>query len=85
MSVNLENSAIATELEKVSFHFNPKERQLQRILQLLYKLCLFYILVSLCLKFSKLALNMNHKLPDLKAEFQGAEEPEIKLTTFVGS
>ena len=24
---NLENSAVATELEEVSFHFNPKERQ----------------------------------------------------------
>ena len=27
---NLENSAVATGLEKVSFHFNPKERQCQR-------------------------------------------------------
>ena len=26
-SANLENSAVATELEKVSFHSNPKERQ----------------------------------------------------------
>ena len=25
MSANLENSAVATELEKVSFHSNPKE------------------------------------------------------------
>ena len=24
-SANLENSAVATELEKASFHFNPKE------------------------------------------------------------
>ena len=27
MPANLENSAVATELEKVSFHSNPKERQ----------------------------------------------------------
>ena len=27
MSANLENSAVATGLEKVSFHSNPKERQ----------------------------------------------------------
>ena len=27
MSANLENSAVATELEKVSFHSNPKEGQ----------------------------------------------------------
>ena len=30
MSANLENSAVATGLEKVSFHSNPKERQWQR-------------------------------------------------------
>ena len=27
MPANLENSAVATGLEKVSFHYNPKERQ----------------------------------------------------------
>ena len=31
---NLGNSAVATGLEKVSFHFNPKERQGQRMLKL---------------------------------------------------
>ena len=31
---HLENSAVATGLEKVSFHSNPKERQCQRILKL---------------------------------------------------
>ena len=29
---NLENSAVATGLEKVNFHSNPKERQCQRML-----------------------------------------------------
>ena len=33
---NLENSAVATGLEKVSFHSNPKERQCERMLKLLY-------------------------------------------------
>ena len=32
----LENSAVDTGLEKVSFHFNPKERQCQRMLKLLH-------------------------------------------------
>ena len=36
MPANWENSAVATGLEKVSFHFNPKERQCQRMLKLLY-------------------------------------------------
>ena len=34
MPVNLENSAAATGLEKVSFHFNPKEGQCQRMFKL---------------------------------------------------
>ena len=36
MAANLENSAVATGLEKVSFHSNPKERQCQRMLKLLH-------------------------------------------------
>ena len=36
LPANLENSAVATELEKVSFHSNPKERQCQRMLKLLH-------------------------------------------------
>ena len=31
MPANLENSAVVTGLEKVSFHSNPKERQCQRM------------------------------------------------------
>ena len=34
MPANLENSAVATVLEKVSFHSNSKERQCQRMLKL---------------------------------------------------
>ena len=34
MSANLENSAVATGLEKVSFHSNLKERQCQRMFKL---------------------------------------------------
>ena len=34
MPANLENSAVATGLEKVSFHSNPRERQCQRMLKL---------------------------------------------------
>ena len=36
MSANLENSAVATGLEKISFHSTPKERQWQRMLKLLH-------------------------------------------------
>ena len=34
MPANLENSAVATGLEKVSFHSNPKERHCQKMLKL---------------------------------------------------
>ena len=34
MPANLENSAVATGLEKVSFHSNPKERQCQGMFKL---------------------------------------------------
>ena len=36
MPANLENSAVATGLEKVGFHSNPKEGQCQRMFTLLY-------------------------------------------------
>ena len=37
MPANLENSAVATGLEKVRFHSNLKERQSQRMLKLQHK------------------------------------------------
>ena len=36
MPANLENSAVVTGLEKISFHSNPKERQCQRMFKLLH-------------------------------------------------
>ena len=36
MPLNMENSAVATNLEKVNFHSNLKERQCQRMLRLLH-------------------------------------------------
>ena len=36
MLANLENSAVTTGLEKVSFHANPKEKQCQRMIKLLH-------------------------------------------------
>ena len=36
MSKNMENSTVATGLEKVSFHSSPKEKQCQRMLKLPY-------------------------------------------------
>ena len=57
MPANLENSAVATGLEKVSFHFNPKERQhsskvMLKILQ------------------GRLQHYVNRGLPDIQAAFR---------------
>ena len=41
MSANLESSAVATGLEKVSFHSNSKEGQCQRMFKLLYNSACF--------------------------------------------
>ena len=54
---NLESSAVATGLEKVSFHPNPKERQCQRIFKLLQNCTHGNILVKYCSKFSKPGFN----------------------------
>ena len=50
MSANLENSAVATGLEKVSFHSNPKERQCQE--------CSNYHTVALISHASKVMLKI---------------------------
>ena len=81
MPANLENPAVATGLEKVSFHSNPKERQCQRMLKL------SHTLVKKCSKFSKPRCNnmwtVNFQM--FKLDLEKAEEPEIKLPTFSGS
>ena len=86
MPPNLENSAVATGLEKVSFHSNPKERQCQR--------CSNYSTIApishasmVMLKILQASLQqyMNCELPDVQAGFEMAEEPEIKLPISTGS
>ena len=71
MPANLENSAVATGLEKVSFHSNPKERQC--------KDCSNYRTIALISHASKIMLkilqarfpqHINHELPDVQAGFR---------------
>ena len=68
MPENVENSAVATGLEKVSFHSNPKERQ-----------CWNYLTIALILHAGKVMLKIlqarlqqyvNHELPDVQAGFR---------------
>ena len=71
MPANLENSAVATGLEKVSFHSNPKERQCQK--------CSNYLTVALISQASKVMLKilqarlqqcMNRELADVQGRFR---------------
>ena len=87
MPANLENSAVATGLEKVRFHFNSKEGQ--------GKECSNYRTIALISHTSKVMLKilqarlqqyMIHELPEVQAGFKKARETiEIKLPTSAGS
>ena len=55
MSAILENSAVATGLEKVSFHSNPKERQCQRMLCTFYS---YYCTIAVISHASKVMLKI---------------------------
>ena len=85
MPANLENSAVATGLEKVSFHSNPKERKFQRMLKLPHNCTHLTSKVMLKILQARLQQYMNHGLPDVHAVLVKAEEPEIKLPTSAGS
>ena len=87
MPANLENSAVATGLEKVSFHSNPKERQCQRML----KPCTIALIsqaskVMLKILQARLQQYVNCvNFQMFKLVLEKAEEPEIKLPTSAGS
>ena len=71
MPVNLENSAVATGLEKVNFHSNPKERQFQTIFKLPHN-CTHLHASKVMLKILQVRVQqyMNHELPDIQAGFR---------------
>ena len=86
MPANLENSAVATGLEKVSFHSNPKKGNAKE--------CSNYSTIALISQASKVMLkilqarlqqNVNRELPNVQAGLEKAEEPQIKLPTSTGS
>ena len=86
MPANLEISAVATRLEKVSFHSNPKERQCQRMLKY-HTIALISHASKVMLKILHVRLQqyVNHELQDVQADLEKAEEPEIKLPPSAGS
>ena len=72
MQTNLENSAVATGLEKTSFHSDPEERQYQRMTKLPHKIALISHANKVILKIPQARLQqyMNSELPDVQAGFR---------------
>ena len=71
MPANLENSAVATGLEKVSFHSNPKERQCQECSND-HTIALISHASKVMLKIlqARLQQYVNRELPDVQAGFR---------------
>ena len=85
MPVNMENSAVITGLENVSFHYNPKEGQCHILTTI--QLCSFHMLVRLCSKSFKLGFSSSwpENFQMCKLGFKEVEEPEIKPSKSFGS
>ena len=79
MTAILENSAVPTGLEKVSFHSNLKEGQCQRMCKLPYN-CVHFTSLRLCSKFFKLGFSSmwTNNFQMYKLGLEKAEESEIK-------
>ena len=84
MPANLENSPVATELEKVSFHSNPKESSAKE--------CSNYCTFALISHASKVALKilqarlqefMNCELPDVQVGFRKGRVTRNQIATIL--
>ena len=72
MPASLENSAVATGLEKVTFHSNPKKSQCQRMLKLPHNCTHLSHTSKVMLKIlqARLQQYVNHELPDVQVGFR---------------
>ena len=81
MSANL-----VTRLENVSFNFNPKEGQCQRIFKLSYNFAHFTCKQGDAQSLSSSASAvLELRTSTFKLDLEKTEEPDIKLPTFAGS
>ena len=83
MPANLENSAVATGLENISFHSNPKKGQRQRMFRL-PDIALISHASKVMLKIlqARLQQYVNLELPDVQAGFRkdrGARDQIAKI------
>ena len=87
MSANLENSAVATGLEKVSFHSNPKERQRISKNAHYHTIALISHASKVMLKIlqARLQQYVNRELPDVQARFRKGRGTRDQMPTSTGS
>ena len=75
MPANLENSAVATELEKVNFHSNPNYILISHASKVMVQI--------LQARLQQSMWSVTFQM--FKLDLEKAEEPEIKLPTSAGS
>ena len=77
---------MATGLEKVSFHYNSKEEKCQRMFKVPHNCTHFTHASKVIFKSFKLSFNsmQTKNFQVFKLDLEKAEEPEIKLPTYVG-
>ena len=83
MPANLENSAVVTLLEKVSFHFNSKEKQLPKNVQTAtHTIALISHTSKVMLKILQVRLQqyVNRELPDVQAAFRKGRGTRDQIT-----
>ena len=81
MPANLENSTVATALEKFSFHYYPKEGQCQRMFKLLHNSAPFTCWQNNAQNpSSRLQQYMNQELPDVQAGFRKGRGTRDQVT-----
>ena len=73
MPANLEDSAVATRLEKVSFHSSPKKKAMPKNAQTTAQLHSFHMLLSkvmIKILLARLQQYTNQEIPDVQAGFR---------------
>ena len=86
MPTNLEDSAVATGLEKVIFILIPKKGNAKECSNYCTTACISHASkVMLKILQARLQQYVNRELPSVLMNLEKAEEPEIKLPTSIGS
>ena len=84
MPANLENSAVTTGLEKISFHSNLYKKGNAEECSNYHTIALVSYASKVMLKILQARLQQYVNFQMFKLDLEKAEEPEIKLSTSVG-